>query len=140
MAIEKGTLKILNRRKQLLTWDQIRRRQRSLDWHYLVCKDTKALVGQGSFCTAGLTKVLHCRELASPTSCRKKISQKDDLRVFLFQSWTFIHVFVLLALHTKVFFVGPVPLFNLQALACSFLSNKFPCFPLNLIFSFPKLC
>lgn len=48
---------------------------------------------------------------------QEKTPQKDCLRDFLFQPWTFIHVFVLLALHPEVFFVGPDPLFNLQALA-----------------------
>lgn len=139
MAVEKGTLKILNRKKQLLTWDQIRRRQRSLDWHYLVCTDTKALVGQGPFCTAGLTKALHCRELGSPTSNRKRHLKRMVREISCFSlghSYTFLYswLFILKFSLWVRFLCSTCKLW-----LCSFYSSKFPCFPLTSIFSFPKL-
>lgn len=139
MAVEKGTLKILNRRKQLLTWDQIRRRQRSLDWHYLVCTDTKALVGQGPFCTAGLTKALHCRELGSPTSNRKRHLKRMVWEISCFSlghSYTFLYSWLFIL---KFSLWVRILCSTCKLWLCSFHSSKFPCFPLTSIFSFPKL-
>lgn len=43
-----GHSKTLHERKQLLTWDQIRRRYGSSAWHCVACKDTRTPGGQGS--------------------------------------------------------------------------------------------
>lgn len=102
------------------------------------------LQGRKGSCWAG--PLLHSRTHKGTTlqrTCQthfkqENVPQKGGLRDFLFQFWTFIHIFVLLALHPQVFFVDRVPLFNLQAVACSFLSSEFPCFPLTSVF-FPKL-
>lgn len=42
-----GHSKTLHGRKQLLTWDQIRRRYGSSAWHCVACKDTRTPGGQG---------------------------------------------------------------------------------------------
>lgn len=63
------------------------------------------LQGHKGSCWAG--PLLHGRSHKDSTlqrTCQphfksEKTSQKDDLRDFLFQPWTFIHVFVFLALH-----------------------------------------
>ena len=132
----RGHSKNLNRRKQLLTWDQIRRRYGSLDWHYLVCMDTRALAGQGplhsSYSWGHYTAegARACHPLCVGTDI------KDGLGGLLVSGFGHSYMFLyLLAVPPGFLCESSSSLLNLQALACSFLWSKFLSFPLSLQYS-----